>query len=179
MPDLERGSRSTAIRRNKRRTAVHACHAAHRKRRSVTGGWRYCAAPVGGGPEPDPGYCPPAGLAARLAFRTHLTQPQLSRHLVNLPVELTRQAGALVLVPHCSTSISDRTPSVGSRAGDPDLRAVRVTSSRSGRRAERQLPRAPAPVTTPECTVRRNPGVHDADRDGPRPRRRPRPPGAG
>jgi hypothetical protein len=38
---------------------------------------------------------------------------------------------------------------------------------------------APAPVTTPECTVRRNPGVHDADRDGPRPRRRPRPPGAG
>jgi hypothetical protein len=118
-----------------------ACHSAHRKRRSVTGGWRHGASPVGDGPEPDPDYCPPAALAARLAFRTHLTQSQLSRHLVNLPAELTRQAGTRVLVPRWSTSISDRTLSVGSRAGDPDLRAVRITSSRSARRAERRLAR--------------------------------------
>jgi hypothetical protein len=39
------------------------------------------------------------------------------------------------------TSIGDRKPSVGSRAGDPDLRVVRVISSRSGRRADRRLSR--------------------------------------
>jgi hypothetical protein len=39
-------------------------------------------------------------LLARVAFRAHLTQPQLSQHLVDLPAEFARQAGARVLVRH-------------------------------------------------------------------------------
>ena len=37
---------------------------------------------------------------ARVALRSHLTQPQLSQHLADLPGEFLRQIGTRVLVRH-------------------------------------------------------------------------------
>ena len=67
------------------------------QRRSVAGEWRYWAAPADGG----------AGVLSRslssgwLAWPSaHLTHPQVSQHLVDLPGELALQVRACVLVYH-------------------------------------------------------------------------------
>ena len=83
------------------------------------------------------------GMAFLLAWLSVLTRPSRSRpgtRSICLLSSPGRQ-GRVCSCPTAVTSISGRTPSVGSRAGDPDLHAVRVTSSRSGRRAERRFPR--------------------------------------
>jgi hypothetical protein len=94
-----------------RRTAFHACHAAHGKGRSVTG-CGVTARHRSGRPEPGSGCCPPAGLAARLASRTHLIQPRLSGHLGNLAADFTRRAGS-------ACSHVDQRPDTGSLAATP------------------------------------------------------------